>query len=358
MFRLNLATILSLLVPLSLLALIFAKSRPHGVSLGLPTQNKFLLTGEEEKFYMYTYRNFEGEPKRPWTAGKYGFVRTPVKTSAGVVYSQFHEGIDIRPIERDQNQNPKDLVYPVLPGKVVYVNNVNGRSNYGKYVVVEHLLPEGPFYSLYAHLNRVDCQTEQNLNRQTPIGLLGYTGRGINRERAHLHLEFTILCSDYYDEWKRLIGSGTNYHGNFNGLNLAGCDISRLLKASANNQEINLKELLHAEELYFKITIPRTGPLPLLERYPYLRRGDSDIITPSWELAFTASGFPLHITPSNRQVSRPTISWIKPTADDHKYHTISRISGSDGNARLTERGQRYLKLLTDQFPGAPTYSQP
>src|SRR5437667_589633 len=115
-----------------------AQTERSVLDLVLPTDNDALFSGGGRAFYQYIDRDFKGVHSTPWEGGQYGFVRDPVETSAGIVYTRFHEGIDIRPLRRDANDEPLDEVRAIADGKVVHVNPVPGYSNYGKYVVIEH----------------------------------------------------------------------------------------------------------------------------------------------------------------------------------------------------------------------------
>ena len=108
------------------------------VDLVLPTDNDALFSDGGAAFYQYIERNFRGVRSTPWEGGQYGFVRDPTDTAGGVVYTRFHEGIDIRPLHRDAHGEPLDEVRAIADGKVVHVNSVPGYSNYGKYIVIEH----------------------------------------------------------------------------------------------------------------------------------------------------------------------------------------------------------------------------
>ena len=68
-------------------ALLFPSLLP-AVELQLPTENHQLFTGEPEKFYMYVDRTFEGETTKPWEAGSFGFVRTPIRVGQDVVLTK------------------------------------------------------------------------------------------------------------------------------------------------------------------------------------------------------------------------------------------------------------------------------
>src|ERR1700722_12458504 len=107
------------------------------VNIVLPTDNHALLSGDNAAFYQYVKRDFEGESSAPWEGGQYGFVRNPRKFGATVLYTRFHEGIDIQPLHRAANGEPLDVILAIAAGKVVYANNVPSLSNYGRYVVIE-----------------------------------------------------------------------------------------------------------------------------------------------------------------------------------------------------------------------------
>src|SRR5690606_4562816 len=185
------------LVLAAVVALVGTSTPAEGdpLRLILPTRNDALLGGAGPSFYQYTHRTFEGRRSKPWQGGQYGFVRNPLRTAEGIIYTKFHEGVDIRPVYRDHRGEPADTVVSIDDGYVVYVNNYERQSSYGKYVVVEHWWGGSPFYSLYAHLNSVTVRRGQRIRQGEPIGKLGYTGRGIDRERAHLHFEINMLLN-------------------------------------------------------------------------------------------------------------------------------------------------------------------
>src|SRR5256886_9027285 len=88
------------------------------VDLALPTENDALFRGGGAEFYQYIERDYKGEKSTPWEGGQYGFVRNPVETAAGIVYTRFHEGIDIRPLQRDASGEPLDTVHAIAAGVV------------------------------------------------------------------------------------------------------------------------------------------------------------------------------------------------------------------------------------------------
>lgn len=322
-------------------------SQPLG--LKLPTKNEYIFSKTPEKFYMYTYRKFEGVDSHPWTAGKYGYVRTLRRTPEGVIATKFHEGIDIRPIKRDRYSRPLDIVSAIADGVVVYTNTKAGNSNYGNYVVIKHDWGTGPFYSLYAHLASVTCSKGSKVSAGSPLAKMGYTGAGINRERAHLHLELGIMASQNFESWYGAYFSSKNHHGLYNGLNINGLNIAELFILHKNNPSLSLNSFIENIPVYFKITVPRQGELELASRYDWLIKGNHSVMTSAWEISFASSGFPIAITPSKRTVVRPTVTYVKPTASNHRYHTKGILSGTGKQATLTSLGKRVMSLMTGSF---------
>ncbi|PYJ19335.1 MAG: hypothetical protein DME94_00130 [Verrucomicrobia bacterium] len=99
------------------------------VDIVLPTDNDALFSGDGAAFYQYVERDYKGAKSTPWEGGRYGFVRDPVDTAGGTIYTRFHEGIDIRPLHRDAQGDPLDEVRAIADGKVVHVNPIAGRHH-------------------------------------------------------------------------------------------------------------------------------------------------------------------------------------------------------------------------------------
>lgn len=214
-----------------------AQTAEPNFELALPTDNDALFHGGGAKFYQHIVRDYKGVKTTPWQGGQYGFVRNPVETAEGIVYTRFHEGIDIRPTHRDARGEPLDEVRAIAAGTVVYTNAVPAFSNYGNYVVVEHRWGGSPYYSLYGHLGSISARTGQSIARGDVIGVMGYTGEGLNQERAHLHLELNLMLSDQYEKWHQtFFPTDPNHHGIYNGINLMGIDIARLYSACGSGR--------------------------------------------------------------------------------------------------------------------------
>src|SRR3954470_24536654 len=122
-----------------LLGLISFGVAASGQPFQLPTANHALFEkGSEEKFFV-------GTTGKPWQSGTFGCVRSDGH--------QMHEGLDIRCLKRDKRGEPIDPVLASSEGTVAYINKRVGTSNYGKYVVVRHVIEGMEVFTLYAHLS-------------------------------------------------------------------------------------------------------------------------------------------------------------------------------------------------------------
>jgi murein DD-endopeptidase MepM/ murein hydrolase activator NlpD len=336
----------ALLVALLLHYSIMAQTDRTIVDLVLPTDNDALFSGDGPAFYQYVERSYKGVESTPWEGGQYGFVRDPAETSAGSVYTRFHEGIDIKPVHRDANGEPLDQVRAIGEGKIVHTNLVPGHSNYGCYVVIEHRWGGSSYYSLYGHLSTITVKLGQAVQKGEPIAVMGYTGKGINRERAHVHLELNLLLSHAFESWHdTFFKDDPNYNGIYNGLNLAGLDIARLYLALRKNPSLTIPEFLKDEQISYKVTLPKSRHFELPKLYPWMLTAGTRNSKSSWEVSFARSGLPLKIEPSNKSVIQPELSYIEKSSIDSSYLTRDEVSGRGANAHLREYGRQLMRLL-------------
>jgi murein DD-endopeptidase MepM/ murein hydrolase activator NlpD len=315
------------------------------LDLVLPTDNDALFSGDGPAFYQYIERDYQGVKSTPWEGGQYGFVRDPKDTAGGVVYTRFHEGIDIRSVHRDANGEPLDEVRAVADGKVAHVNPVPGYSNYGKYIVIEHRWDSCNYYSLYGHLSSIAVQPGEPVKRGQRIAVMGYTGTGINRERAHLHLELCLMFSRQFEAWyNTFFRNDPNHHGIYNGMNLAGLDVARLYLALRKNPALTIPEFLNDEEAFYKVVLPKARHFDLATLYPWMlaagKRNGS-----SWEVSFARSGVPLRIDSSDNHVAQPELSYVKSRSAECSYLTRDVVSGRGANAHFTNYGAQLMRLL-------------
>lgn len=326
-------------------AMTIQTAQNQGLDLVLPTDNDALFSGDGPAFYQYIERDYNGVKSTPWEGGQYGFVRDPKSTAGGVVYTRFHEGIDIRSVHRDANGEPLDEVHAIADGKVVHVSLAPGDSNYGKYIVIEHRWGDSNYYSLYAHLSSITVQPGETVRRAQPIAVMGHTGTGINRERAHLHLELCLMYSRQFEAWyNTFFRNDPNRHGLYNGMNLAGIDVARFYLALRKNPALTIPEFLAGEETFYKVTLPKARHFDLSTMYPWML-GAGKRSGSSWEVSFAGSGVPLRIEPSDRRVTQPELSYVKSSTTDCSYLTRDVVSGRGANAHLSGYGAQLMRLL-------------
>src|SRR5437870_12224302 len=257
------------------------------IDLALPTDNDALFRDGGPAFYQSIERDHKGVKSIPWEGGQYGFVRDPVETPEGIVYTRFHEGIDIRPLERDARGEPLDEVRAIADGKVVHANLVPGYSNYGKYIVIEHRWDGSSYYSLYGHLSAIAVRPGQTVRRGQRIAVMGYTGTGLNRERAHLHLELNLMLSHKFEAWyNTFFRNDPNHNCIYNVMNLIRLDIERLYLALHKNPSLTLPQFVSREEIFYKVTVPKSRHFELPKLYPWMLTEGNRSEKSSWEVSF------------------------------------------------------------------------
>lgn len=312
-----------------------------------PTQNRALAEGQPQDFFMYVDRDFEGEKSKPWQGGQFGYVRGPVRSNGIISYLQLHEGVDIRPLTRDPQGNPLDLVKAAAAGRVVHASKEARASNYGRYVVLEHTWDGCRYYTLYAHLASISVEPGQTLAQGATLGVMGFTGAGINQERAHVHFEVCLLLSDNFEGWHSTNFPGNaNHHGIYNGLNLVGVDPSRVLLEANQNPAFKITDIIRASEPVFQLTVKNSPNFSLLKRYPWLLVPGSAANPPAWTISFSRHGVPLKIEAAATPVNGPVLAWVKDTGQAYSHITKGLVGGSPGAPRLTDSGVRFGQLLT------------
>ena len=316
------------------------------LEVALPTPNSAIFEGGPE-FYMYVDRNFQGRKSRPWQGGKYGFVRTPVMVDGRKVYRRFHEGIDIKPLRRSSGREPLDPVMAVADGIVRHVNRNPAHSNYGRYIVIEHDWDGSPVMSLYAHLGALAAERGQRVERGEKLAIMGYSGRGLNRRRAHLHFEIGLLYNDDFEGWHQTYFAGSpNRHGIYNGLNIFSADPVEFFARLRRDPATTPGEFFRSQPAFFTVRIANPGDLQLLRRYPWLAGGHAGARPRSWEISFTRSGLAVAAEPSDIAAAEPKLVSIKNSDVPYRYVTRGLVGGGQGSATLSHTGRRTMHLLT------------
>jgi murein DD-endopeptidase MepM/ murein hydrolase activator NlpD len=320
-----------------------------GLWLVLPTENQAVFENAPERFYMYVDRLVDGKIEQALGGGLYGFTRTPVRIGGTVVYTQFHEGADIRPLRRDARGEPLDPVTAPADGRVVHVSNAPGNSNYGRYVVVEHTLQGAPYYTLYSHLAAITVARGDAVRQGDRIGRIGYTGAGINKPRAHLHYEFCLMLNRNFGGWfKKNHPKTPDTHGIFNGMNLAGLDPIGLTRAVRAEPALTVTNYIRGQTPLFRLILNDTPRFDLIRLYPWLTEGAVEPRPTAWAVTFSNQFIPMRAEGRATRVAAPAIEWLGPATPALSYQSRKLINGTPEKPALTQAGQRWVNLLT--FP--------
>lgn len=320
---------------------------PEPFSLQLPTSNDALFSPDEARFYQHVNRYFRGQRTQPWEAGRYGFVRNPQSVGGKLVFTRLHEGIDVRPLHRGEDGVPLDTVRAISSGEVVYVNSGPRKSNYGRYVVVEHRWDGSPFFSLYAHLGSISVEPGTHVGPGEGLGVMGYSGAGLSRDRAHLHLEVGMLLNETFEPWYDAhFHDEPNYHSIYSGLNLAGLDVAALYAAYRADSSLTVREFVRSRPVAYELTIPDRGGLDLIRRYPWLLDRSPTGDVPAWTISFTRAGLPVRVEGSARPVDRPVLEQVEPEIQrEHLCYANGYLDRRSDRCVLTRQGRRYGELF-------------
>ena len=330
-----------------------------GLNLILPTSNRGLLTGHPERFYQGLNTTIDSLRPEKWEGGQYGFVRDPVPTVFGLrTFRRVHEGLDIAPVGRDARGEPVDTVVAISPGRVAYANTGAGASSYGKYVVVEHNWSDSPVYSLYAHLSDVYVAAGQSVAQGAALGKMGYTGRGLGRERAHVHLEIAFMVNQYEPLWFREYFGGNDLHGRFFGTNLAGVNPAALYQALEDDPGLTFPEFVRNQDEGYVVDLPGGQPLDLIERYPWLgaEAAAADPATvPAWRIGFTQEGAPIRVEIGDEAVDRATVDGVSLGIWLRDASTNRMLQRRGIGYEPARRGYSYFALYATTASGAPRW---
>jgi peptidoglycan LD-endopeptidase LytH len=246
----------------------------------------------------------EGKPPSQWlqhagsgdpATGGFGGVR-----SSG---SQFHEGLDIKPVARDRQGEPLDDVFAAMPGVVRHVSASAGDSSYGRYVVLEHPTMTPAVYSLYAHLARIapGVRVGEQVAAGQVLGTMGHSSGGymIPKDRSHLHFEIGVAVTRDFQAWydRRRFGS-RNEHDMWNGMNLMGIDPLAFFNEWRAGRVASVQDFFDRMETVVRLRIATHRTPDFVTRYPSL------LTKPvpwgpvaGWEIRFNWTGIPFSWTP-------------------------------------------------------------
>jgi len=223
-------------------------------------------------------------------SGMFGCVRTNRQ--------QFHEGLDLKAVQRDKRGEATDPVFAMWPGTVRYANTQPGASNYGRYVIVEHVDEGLSYISLYAHLLMVAPETTPGalVAAGQPLGIMGRSAGNapIPRERAHVHVETGFWLSAGFQHWYDAQKFGTpNSHGVFNGKNLVGFDFLDYVERRRAGEVRGVRDYVTRLPVAATVIVRSASVPDFVTRYPALVTGDRAAgEVAAWQIDFTWFGLP------------------------------------------------------------------
>ena len=228
------------------------------------------------------------------TSGLFGSVR-----SNG---TQFHEGLDIKPVSRDSRGEATDRVTAAMDGVVRHINTRAGDSSYGRYVVIEHPGASPAVYTLYAHLARVESGLSQGMTvkRGHALGVMGRSAGGyaIPKDRAHLHFEIGLMLTDNFVSWYGWKKFGSpNLQGLWNGMNLMGIDPRDFLDQWRNRRVDDFDQYFAGLRSAVRLRVATTRIPDFIKRYPALLRQPVNGLVGGWEVQCDVTGLPFAWTP-------------------------------------------------------------
>ena len=307
-----------------------------------PTANHALYEiGGEAKFLAPT------SPDRPASTGGFGCVRTDGW--------QMHEGIDILHLQADKRGEPTDPVLASADGTVVYVNGKSGLSNYGKYVVIRHMVDGIEIYSLYAHLSDIapGIAAGKAVRGGETVAVMGRTGQPIGKERAHLHFEFNLLANDNFQAWfkKNSSPGERNDHGIWNGQNLDGLDPLEIFIAEHHpTKTFNLATYLRSQTELCRVLVRETS-FSYLKRYPALvlknPTAEKEGVA-GYEISLNYNGVAFALMPRGASEIKGAakIQLLSVNAAEYRAHPCRKLVVQRGSRwQLTDKGQREIQSL-------------
>jgi murein DD-endopeptidase MepM/ murein hydrolase activator NlpD len=306
-----------------------------------PTANRSLYDiGGEAQFLAATSSD------RPASTGGFGCVRTDGW--------QMHEGLDIRSLQHDKRGEPTDPVLATADGKVMYVNSKAGLSNYGKYIVIQHVIEGIEIYSLYSHLSAIapDIATGKTVRAGETIATMGRTGQKIAKDRAHLHFELDLLANDNFSAWfKKNMPGERNDHGVWNGQNLRGLDPREILLGEHHpSKPFSLLTFLRSQNELCRVLVRATS-FPYLKRYPALVLknpvAEKEGVA-GYEIALNFNGVAFALIPraSSEIKGSGKIQLLSVNEAEYRANPCRKLVAQRGSRwQLTQKGLREIELL-------------
>ena len=296
------------------------------IEISWPTPNHAWAQGQGYEHWVQP--TVSGEP----SSGLFGSVR-----SNG---TQFHEGLDIKPVSRDSRGEPRDEITAAMDGIVRNISSHAGESNYGRYIVIEHPGVSPAVYTLYAHLARIEPGLREGLTvkRGQVIGLMGHSSNGnIPVDRAHMHFEIGLRLTDSFGSWYAWKKFGSpNQQGEYNGMNLMGLDPREFLEKWRAHRIDNFEQYFASLHSAVRLRVATSRVPDFITRYPALLRQPITGLVAGWEVQCDVTGLPFAWTP----LSPAQVAGLRPGSVEILSVDTPALRSFRGKSLIKTRGGR------------------
>ncbi len=231
-------------------------------------------------------------------SGTYGLVRWDENGK------KFHEGLDLFGLNFDKHGEVTDSIFGILDGTVVHINYSENRSSYGRYVVISHTMYGLSFYSLYAHLHSVNESIRLNhpVKEGDCIGRMGRSAGGykIPKSNAHLHFEIGFQYMTDFKSWYETKNfKTTNWHNDWNGMNLLGVDPLGFYSFVQSKKGQNFLNYINSYPVIIEVHIKYFGYPQFLINNPAFCQSEftKNSMISGWKVGFNEQGVPVKWEP-------------------------------------------------------------
>jgi hypothetical protein len=231
---------------------------------------------------------------------------------------------------------------------VVRVNLDEKISDYGKQVIVKHLWGKQSIFTIYGHLASIGVEVGQKVKAGDPLGVMGWTGPGLTRDRAHLHFEIAFQINGKFAEWVDTAKPGRlwqpNRHGEWNGLNLMGIDPIPLLKASNQGTPLTCEEALSKQPCGFTVRVPPFMGTPTWMQW--VESKSPSALPLSWDIEMTPWGLPLRMEAGSEVVVEPVLIANPGKPSEGKYYCRGLVQADGkGGMKLSKFGRQTMEMM-------------
>ncbi len=285
----------------------------------------FALNGEPLEFSWPTPNDAYAMGKGPDAYLLRREVGNPDSGDFGCTLNQgmlFHGGLDLKPLQRDWMDEPTDPVRSVMPGVVRYINRDLYKSDWGRYIVVEHNELDPMLLSVYSHLRKIpyDLAVNQRVKEGQVIGTLGHSSAdmSLNKSTAHLHFEVALRLADTFPEWyDRQNTSHPNHNGIWHPRNLLAIDFLDLVANLKMGEQDTIQDYFLMQPIAVSLKIQSLKAPDFIRRYPDLIGEDlNQGSAHGWQINFNAYGLPT----AWRTLTKQEVVGMGPNVTEVVYH--------------------------------------